>query len=86
MPPNVVIFLAGNKTDFTEDRKVTFKEAQQFAQENELLFMETSAKTAMNVREMFFEIGKIKIKNYERSNLQFRLSKFPLTFISQPRS
>lgn len=33
-------------------------EAQSFAEENELLFMETSAKTSQNVKELFYEIGK----------------------------
>lgn len=33
------------------------QEAQQYAQENGLFFMETSAKTAANVNEIFHEIG-----------------------------
>lgn len=32
--------------------------AQTYAQENGLFFMETSAKTAANVNEIFHEIGK----------------------------
>ena len=35
----------------------SFKEAQVFAQENNLLFMETSALTAQNVTEIFVAIG-----------------------------
>lgn len=34
------------------------QEAQTYADENSLLFMETSAKTAMNVNEIFMAIGK----------------------------
>ena len=34
-----------------------FKEAQVFAQENNLLFMETSALTAQNVTEIFVAVG-----------------------------
>lgn len=34
------------------------KEAQTYAEDTGLLFMETSAKTAMNVNELFLAIGK----------------------------
>lgn len=56
--PSVVIALAGNKADMESKRKVQTEEAQQYAQENEIIFMETSAKTALNVRNLFVEIGK----------------------------
>jgi Ras-related protein Rab-5C len=39
-------------------RAVDFEEAKQYADENGLLFMETSAKTAVNVNEIFLAIGK----------------------------
>jgi hypothetical protein len=34
---------------------VSFEEGERFAQENDLIFMETSAKTAHNVEEVFSE-------------------------------
>jgi len=55
--PNVVIALAGNKADLGNKRKVETEEAQQYAQENNIIHMETSAKTAQNVRELFEEIA-----------------------------
>lgn len=39
----IVLVLCGNKRDLDADREVTFLEASQFAQENELTFLETSA-------------------------------------------
>nr|CAD7264042.1 unnamed protein product [Timema shepardi] len=46
--PNIVIALSGNKADLANKRMVEYEEAQAYAEENGLLFMETSAKTAMN--------------------------------------
>ena len=47
--PNIVIALAGNKNDLANKRMVEYEEAQAYAEDNGLLFKETSAKTAMNV-------------------------------------
>eukprot|EP00045_Choanoeca_perplexa_P002135 m.23151 g.23151 ORF g.23151 m.23151 type:complete len:204 (-) comp11341_c0_seq1:121-732(-) len=64
--PNIVIALAGNKADLAAKRQVNTDEAQQYAEENGLLFMETSAKTAMNVNEIFMAIAKKLPKNQSR--------------------
>lgn len=49
---NVVICLAGNKADL-QSRAVDKDEAAEYCRENELVYMETSAKTGTNVTEMF---------------------------------
>jgi small GTP-binding protein len=56
--PNIVIALAGNKCDLASKRKVEASEATEYAKDNGLFFMETSAKTALNVEELFKAIAK----------------------------
>lgn len=54
---NIVIALVGNKLDLASKRNVENSEAKEYAEENNLLFMETSAKTAINVVEVFTAIA-----------------------------
>ncbi|KAM7261437.1 hypothetical protein ACFE04_008804 [Oxalis oulophora] len=58
--PNMTIMLVANKTDLAHWRAVTKEEGEQFAKENGLLFLEASARTALNVEEVFIKtVGHI---------------------------
>jgi Ras-related protein Rab-2A len=55
--PKMVIMLIGNKSDL-EKREVAFEEGEKFANDNGLIFLETSAKTAQNVEEAFLRTAQ----------------------------
>ncbi|KAJ4754370.1 Ras-related protein Rab-5A [Rhynchospora pubera] len=58
----MIMALVGNKVDLEKDRKVHIEEGTQYAEENGLYFTETSAKTALNVNELFYEVAKRLVK------------------------
>ncbi|KZV30110.1 hypothetical protein F511_19653 [Dorcoceras hygrometricum] len=53
---NIVIILIGNKTDLEDQRAVPTEDAKEFAQKEELFFLETSALGATNVEEAFMTV------------------------------
>lgn len=55
--PNITILLIGNKCDL-EGREVETEEGVEFAKQHNLIFLETSAKTALNVEEAFTYTAK----------------------------
>jgi GTPase SAR1 family protein len=59
------VLLVGNKTDLESERVVSTEEGEAFAREHEILFMETSAKTAFNVDQAFIEVSRLILTNIE---------------------
>lgn len=72
---DVVIALSGNKIDRQDDREVDAAEAKTYADDNGLFFIETSAKTNVNVRELFLAIARKlpKESNDQTGNNSFLL-------------
>ena len=62
---NICVILIGNKKDLEDRRKVSFEEGERFARENEIMFLETSAKTAFNVGEAFTLSAQAILNNIE---------------------
>ena len=68
---NLYIHLIGNKNDLEEQRVISFEEATNFAKKNKLPYMEVSAKTGKNIRNLFDEVIKgamIKMINNLKEN------------------
>ena len=67
--PNTVIVLIGNKVDLEDQRDVSYEEAAAFAKENDLIFVETSAKTGQNVEEAFLKTAQLIYQNVQDGNV-----------------
>lgn len=70
---DITLILVGNKSDLEDQRVVTVEEAQSFADQNGLLFIETSAKTGNNVDAAYVNtaksiLSKIENAEYDLSN------------------
>ncbi len=65
-------FLVGNKVDLEDKRIINKEEANKFAEEHNLPYIETSAKDGINIEELFdksldkYLVG-INIKNEEKN-------------------
>ncbi|XP_070500008.1 ras-related protein Rab-4B [Chironomus tepperi] len=81
--PNIIIILVGNKKDLEEQREVTFLEASNFAQENDLIFLETSAKTGENVEESFLKCAKTILAKIETGEIDIESPSSGIQFSDQ---
>jgi len=66
----VSVVLIGNKCDLEEERQVSYQEGEALAKENNMLFLETSAKLAKNVEQAFLETGGMILNKLERGQIQ----------------
>ena len=63
--PDIRIFLVGNKADLEENRQVQKEDGLKYKNDQKLdLFMECSAKTGYNARNVLVEAAKILYKDY----------------------
>ena len=66
---DICCILIGNKKDLEEQRQVKYEEGEKLAKENNLLFLETSAKSAENVQEAFLQTAEKILEQISKTGI-----------------
>lgn len=67
---DISIIVVGNKSDLKDRRQVSFLEASGYAQENGILFLETSAITGDGVEEVFSKVARVVLNKIEEGLIE----------------
>ena len=66
-PKNILLVLIGNKCDLEEKRQVSIEEGKKVAEENDMIFFETSAKDNININEVFVKSAQKILENIKNN-------------------
>jgi Ras-related protein Rab-11A len=84
---NIPIILVGNKNDLDYSRQINSEEAKKFAEENNILFIETSSKENIGIKDIFIQLIEKMYKNRNNNTINSNIvlkSNMPL--IAKPSS
>ena len=62
----IPVILVGNKTDLIDERVVSAEQGEEYAQQKEVIFHETSAKTGENVIDVMDKLAKVILQDKEK--------------------
>lgn len=65
-----LVILVGNKCDLAVSRQVEYNDANKYSQDNNIIYLETSAKSGYNIQTLFYKIAhNIPILNENNENI-----------------
>ncbi|OAF65567.1 Ras-related protein Rab-4B [Intoshia linei] len=67
--PNLSVTLCGNKADKENERQISTEEAKEFAKDQQITFMETSAKSGQNIEHIFLECTRDVLQKVEAGDI-----------------
>ena len=74
--PEMVLCLVANKCDLTEKRQVSTEDGKELADENKLLYIETSALNSQGVQDAFEKIAEKILKKLEKGVIDPKIEEF----------
>ena len=81
---NILIYLIGNKSDLEDKRQVTQEEGKKFAEENNLVFYETSALNGNNIEEIFIQSATDLVNKLEAGEFNNDLANSGIKIFQYP--
>ncbi|KAJ3435906.1 ras-related protein rab-2-a [Anaeramoeba flamelloides] len=78
------IMLVGNKLDLDYKREVSYEEGLTFAQEHNLTFVETSAKSSQNIEESFIATSRMIHNHVKSGEFDIQNESTGITLVSSP--
>ncbi len=75
-PKDVKIVLIGNKMDLEGERRVAREEGQRVATNYNIPFFECSAKSSVNISELFSKIGEDVVEKLQKADLESSVFNF----------
>jgi len=66
----ISVILIGNKIDLKYDRIISYEDGNNFAKDNNFLFLETSAKTGENISDVFQKLFDNIVNNFENNKTE----------------
>ena len=82
--PDFPILLVGNKIDLDSKRRVPFEQGEQWANEHNAMFIESSAKDNLKVEEAFLQLATKALQNAKKSAAQPAQGTITLSSPPQP--
>ena len=81
---NILIYLIGNKNDLEDKRQISYEDGKKYAEENNLIFFETSALTGKNVEEAFINSATELVRKLETCELNNDLADSGIKIFNYP--
>ncbi|MBD3198096.1 MAG: DUF4268 domain-containing protein [Candidatus Lokiarchaeota archaeon] len=72
-PPDIFLIIVGNKVDLIDSREVSHNEGKELAEQLEISYIETSAKTGENISEAFKMLALQLIQRYVKAEEVYKL-------------
>ena len=81
---NVLIYLIGNKSDLEDKRQITYEEGKKYAEDNNLVFFETSALNGNNIEEIFIQSATDLVNKLESGEFNNDLTNSGIKIFQYP--